>query len=79
MCLEADGFFPSEILRPNIYFSEITVLSIPAINVDGSVFILSGISTAQDVTFFYTVSHLSELQSYALIFSTNFYFIFTFK
>ena len=34
---------------------------------------------SQDVTFLYTGSHLSELQSCALIFSTNFYFIFVFK
>ena len=34
---------------------------------------------AQDVHFFYTRSHLSELQNCALIFSTNFQFIFTFK
>ena len=34
---------------------------------------------AQDVHFFYTRSYLSSLQSYALIFSANFRFIFTFK
>ena len=34
---------------------------------------------AQDVNFFYTRSHLSALQNCALIFSTNFQFIFTFK
>ena len=34
---------------------------------------------AQDVTFFYTGSHLSELQSCTLTFLTNFYFIFIFK
>ena len=33
----------------------------------------------QDVTFLYTGSYLSELQSCALILSTNFYFIFAFK
>ena len=31
-----------------------------------------GLGPAQDVTFFYTRSHLSELQSCALVFSTNF-------
>ena len=34
---------------------------------------------AQDINFFYTGFHLSEVQSCALIFSTNFYFIFIFK
>ena len=34
---------------------------------------------AQDVHFFYTRSHLSALKNCALIFSTNFQFIFTFK
>ena len=34
---------------------------------------------AQDVHFFLTRSHLSALKSRALIFSTNFQFIFTFK
>ena len=34
---------------------------------------------AQDVHFFYTSSHLSAIQNCALIFSTNFQFIFTFK
>ena len=34
---------------------------------------------AQDVTFFYTVSHLSELQHCTLIFSANFHFIYIFK
>ena len=34
---------------------------------------------AQDVHVFYTRSHLSALQTCALIFSTNFQFIFTFK
>ena len=34
---------------------------------------------AQDVTFFHTGYHLSELKSCTLIFSTNFYFIFVFK
>ena len=34
---------------------------------------------AQDFHFFYTHSHLSALQNSALIFSTNFQFIFTFK
>ena len=38
-----------------------------------------GIFTAQDVHFFYTRSHLSALQNCALILSTNFQFIFTFK
>ena len=33
----------------------------------------------QDVHFFYTCSHLSALLNCALIFSTNFQFIFTFK
>ena len=37
------------------------------------------LGSAQDITFFYMGSHLSELKSCALIFSTNFYFIFTFK
>ena len=37
------------------------------------------IGPAQDVTFFYMGSHLSELQSCALIFSTMFDFIFIFK
>ena len=35
--------------------------------------------STQDVHFFYTRSHLSALQSCALIFSTNFQFISTFK
>ena len=35
--------------------------------------------TAQDVHFLYTRSHLSALQNCALIFSTNFQFISTFK
>ena len=34
---------------------------------------------AQDLHFFYTRSHLSELQGCELIFSANFQFIFTFK
>ena len=34
---------------------------------------------AQDVPFFYTRSHLNALQNCALIFSTNFQFILTFK
>ena len=34
---------------------------------------------AQDVPFFYTQSHLSELQSFKLIISTDFRFIFIFK
>ena len=34
---------------------------------------------AQDVHFFYTRSHLSTLQNYALHFSTNFHFTFIFK
>ena len=34
---------------------------------------------AQDVHFFYTRSHLSALQNCALLFSTNFQFIFVFK
>ena len=34
---------------------------------------------AQDVHFFYRRSHLSALQKYALLFSTNFQFIFIFK
>ena len=34
---------------------------------------------AQDVHFFYMRSYLSALQNYALIFSTNFQFIFPFK
>ena len=34
---------------------------------------------AQDVIFFYTGSHLSELQSCTLTFLTDFYFIFIFK
>ena len=34
---------------------------------------------AQDVHFFYTRSHLSALQNCALLFSTNFQFIFIFK
>ena len=34
---------------------------------------------AQDGPFFYTRSHLSALQNCALLFSTNFQFIFTFK
>ena len=34
---------------------------------------------AQDVHFFYTRSHLSALQNYALLFSTNFQFIFIIK
>ena len=34
---------------------------------------------AQDVHFFYTRSHLSALQNCALLFSTNFLFIFIFK
>ena len=38
-----------------------------------------GLGTAQYVTFFYMGSHLSELKSCALILSTSFYFIFTFK
>ena len=40
---------------------------------------ISGLVPAQDVTFFYTGSNLSELQSCALTFSINFYFIFIFK
>ena len=39
----------------------------------------SRIGPAPDVTFFYTLSNLSALQSCALIFSTNFHFIFSFK
>ena len=39
----------------------------------------SRLGPAQDVHFFYTRSHLSGLQSCALIFSTNFQFIFTIK
>ena len=35
--------------------------------------------SAQDVHFFYTRSHLSALQNCALLFSTNFQFIFIFK
>ena len=34
---------------------------------------------SQDVTFFYTGSYFSELQTCTLIFSTNFNFIFIFK
>ena len=34
---------------------------------------------SQDGPFFYSRSHLSELQNCALIFSTNFHFIFIFK
>ena len=34
---------------------------------------------AQDVHFFYTRYHFSALQNCALLFSTNFQFIFTFK
>ena len=34
---------------------------------------------AQDVHFFYTRSHLSALQNFALLFSVNFQFIFIFK
>ena len=34
---------------------------------------------AQDIHFFYTCSHLSALQNCALLFSTNFQFIFIFK
>ena len=34
---------------------------------------------AQDVQFFYTRSHLSALQNWALLFSINFQFIFIFK
>ena len=38
-----------------------------------------GLVPGQDITFFYMGSLLSELQSCALIFSSNFYFIFAFK
>ena len=38
-----------------------------------------GLVPAQDVHFFYTRSHFSALQNCALIFSTNFQFIFTLK
>ena len=38
-----------------------------------------GLVPAQDVHFFYTGSHLSVLQNYTLLFSTNFQFIFIYK
>ena len=38
-----------------------------------------GLGQSQDFTFFYKGSHLSELQSYALLLSINFHFIFIFK
>ena len=38
-----------------------------------------GLGPSQDVHFFYTLSHLSAPKSCALIFSTNFQSIFTFK
>ena len=38
-----------------------------------------GLVPAQDVHFFYTRSHFSALQNCALLFSTNFQFIFIFK
>ena len=41
--------------------------------------IFNGRGPAQNVTFFYTGSHYSELQSCTLIFSNNFYFLFLFK
>ena len=38
-----------------------------------------GLVPAQDEPFFFTRSHLSALQNCALLFSTNFHFIFIFK
>ena len=39
----------------------------------------TGLVPAQDVNFFYTRSHFSALQSFALILSKDFQFIFTLK
>ena len=62
--------------NPKIYLERIDDLRF-AIQNNASIEIWLG--PAQDVNFFYTGFKLSELQSCALIFSANFYFIFTFK